>query len=94
MAYLEACKTHGGPITESDLDRLDPLTYEQLVDKIGYLKRTKAPRLRFKRKSEKKFVNYSTKKLRQLRDVIIQVNDSSRDINAVSYTHLTLPTKA
>ena len=51
MENPEACKAHGGPITEADIGRLDSLTYEQLVAEVGYLKKN----YRFKRKVEKKF---------------------------------------
>lgn len=89
MENLEACKAHGGPITKNDLHKLDSLTYEELSLEVGYLKKTIAPKLRFRRKVDNKFVKYSAEQLRQqLRDVIKPTNESSPDINALLQTAL------
>ena len=58
------------------------LTYKQLVNEVGYLKKTIAPQLRFKRKVDKKFVKYSAAQLiQQIKDVIKPKNDTFNDIN-------------
>ena len=41
-----------------DLEKVQSLDYDQLVAEVGYLKKTIAPQIRFKRKVENKFVNY------------------------------------
>ena len=82
LQNLEACKAHGGPLMEKDADKLSSLTYEQLVNEVGYLKKTIAPQLRFKRKVDKKFVKYSAAQLiQQIKDVIKPRNDTSKDID-------------
>ena len=54
------------------------------MHEIGYWKKTIAPQLRFKRKVDKRFVNYSAEQLRnQLKDVIKPENDTSDDIDAL-----------
>ena len=89
MENLEACKAHGGPITEEDLPKLDSFTYEQLVIEVGYLKKTIAPQLRFKRKVDGRFVNFTAKQLRQqLKDAIKPMNDSSCCLQALLQTAL------
>lgn len=71
LENLEKCKEHGGPITSADIEKLDSLTYEQTVTEAGFLKKTTAPNIRYKRKVGSKMVNFSEKELKQqIRDAI------------------------
>ena len=63
MENLEACKKHGGPVTAEDIHKLDSLSYEELVSEVGHLKKTIAPQLRFKRKVEKKMIDFDGEEL-------------------------------
>jgi hypothetical protein len=94
LENLQACKAHGGPITEKDMCKLDSLTYDQLVIEVGYLKKTIAPQLQFKRKVEKKMVNFTGEQLRTHKDVIKPVNNSSNDLNSLLETALNDDTTA
>ena len=68
---LELCKAHRGPLTANDIQRLNDLTYEQIMLEVGYLKKNVAPNIRFKRKDGKKFVKFSIEEIKQqIRDVI------------------------
>ena len=71
IRILEECKKHGGPLTVSDINKLDNLSDKQVETEAAYLKKTIAPNIRFKRKVDKKFVKFSTEELKQqIRDVI------------------------
>ena len=84
MENLETCKKHGGPLTMHDLERVQSLDYNQLVAEVGYLKKTIAPQLRFKRRVENKFVNYTADQLRQqIIDVLKPINDTNNDIESL-----------
>ena len=81
LQTLEACRAHGEPLTEKDAEKLNSLTYEQLLNEVGYLKKTIATQLRLKRKVDKKFVKYSAAKLiQQNKDVIKLKNDTFNDL--------------
>ncbi len=85
LKNLEDCqKSHKGPITATNAHRLDKLTYEQLILEVGYMKKTIAPQLRFRRKIDGKMVNFTAEELRkQLLDIIKPKNDISNDINTL-----------
>ena len=71
MAALELCKEHQGPLTSTDIHRLDELTDQQIMTEASYLKKTIAPNLRYKRKEGNKMVNFTLDEIkRQIRDFI------------------------
>ena len=45
MELLEECIKHGGPLTRSDINRLDDLSEEEVLNEAGYLKKTTASNL-------------------------------------------------
>ena len=71
LEILEKCKKHGGPITMKEVEKLEALTYDEVLLEVKFLKRTTGPQLRIKRKVEKKFVNYTRDQLiQQIKDVL------------------------
>ena len=71
LEILEKCKKHGGPITMKEVEKLEALTYDEVLLEVKFLKRTTDPQLRIKRKVEKKFVNYTRDQLiQQIKDVL------------------------
>ena len=82
MKALEKCKSHGGPITPSDIENLDSLTEDQVKCEVAYLKLTSGSSLRYRRKVGNKFVTFTIKELRsQTRNVIKPTSDLNTDIN-------------
>ena len=70
--FLERCKLHGGPLTASDLHRLDSLIDDQVMAEAGYLKKSIAPNLRYKRLVGKHFVKFTVEEIKsQIRDSIL-----------------------
>lgn len=51
MNILEKCKSHGGPVTPSEMDLLDKLSEEELILEISYLRLTIAPNIRQRRRT-------------------------------------------
>ena len=85
MKNLQVCKQHGGPLTESDIERLSGLTDEQVLAEAIYLKHTIAPNIRLKRKEGSHFVKYGREELiRQIREAVYptgQVDNSLEELS-------------
>ena len=70
--FLERCKLHGGPLTAIDLDRLNSLSDDQVMAEAGYLKKSIAPNLRYKRLVGKHYVHFTIDEIKsQIRDTIL-----------------------
>ena len=71
MNRLDECKLYGGPLTHTDIERIDDLTDKQVLAEAKYLKKTTGPNIRLRRKEGNKFINYTTEELKsQIRNVI------------------------
>ena len=88
---MEKCKSHGGPVTTNDVEKLEVLSYEEVRPEVRFLKKTTAPQLRLKRKVEKKFINYTKDQLiQQMRDVLTPKNDQSSSLEGLLASALQL----
>ena len=65
MKLLEKCKAHGGPLTLSDISRLDTMNDEEVIQEAKYLKKTTAPNLRLKCKQGNKMVDFTMDEIYQ-----------------------------
>ena len=75
-------KLHGGPISCSDLDKLDSLSEGELLSEVRYLRQTVAPNIREKRKVGNKFEKFSIEELKsQVSNVLKPENDYVEDID-------------
>ena len=85
LKLLETVKTHGGPITEQDLDKLDSLTEKQLIAEIGYLRATIAPEIKQKRKLPNgKFETFPRAELKsQIKNAIKPEKSDAVDVNGL-----------
>ena len=84
MENLERCKAYGGPLTASDIGRLEELTDEQVMAEAGYLKKTISPNLRFKIKVGNKFIKFSFNEIKQqIRDTILPDSAVKSDIDTL-----------
>ena len=92
LKIVEKCKSHGGPITANDVEKLEVLSYEEVRLEVKFLKKTTAPQLRLKRKVEKKFIDYTKDQLiQQMRDVLTPRNDPSSSLGCLLASALQLP---
>ena len=56
---IEECKIHGGPLAHKNVDKIHSFTYDQVKLEAGFLKKTTAPNMRYKRKIRNNFVNFT-----------------------------------
>ena len=79
LEIVDKCKAHGGPMTMNEVEKLDSLSYKEILLEVKFLKRTTAPQLRIRRKVEKRFVNYTREELIQQMKDVLKPSESSVD---------------
>ena len=65
MKNLEECKKHSGPLTIENIQDIHNMSYEQVKLEAGFLKKTTAPNIRYKRKVVQKFIAFTLDELKQ-----------------------------
>ena len=62
---IKRCKEYGGPLTQESIEKIHSLSFEQVKDEAGFLKKTTAPNIRYKRKINGKMVDFTFDELKQ-----------------------------
>ena len=84
LELLEGLKKTGGPVSESDIHRVNAMSTEDLLSQIAFLRYTIAPNIREKRKVGNKMQRFSDDELRrQITDVIKPAEDMVEDVDAL-----------
>ena len=89
MKLLEACKTHGGPLTPDSLSEVDSLSSKQLLEEVAYLRSTIAPDIRQKRRvrtpaGKFKMENFTDSELRvSIRNVLKPETEISETVESL-----------
>ena len=85
MKLLDVVKSHGGPVSEEDLDKIDTMTDKQLLAEIAYLRVTIAPNIKQKRKlASGKFQTFKHDELKsQIRNVVKPEKFNSTDVDTL-----------
>ena len=84
MEALDECKKHGGPVTLTDIDKLDHMTDDQVKAEASYYKKIMdgGSAIRFKHKVGNKFEVFTIEELRQqIRNVIQPAGETVQDID-------------
>ena len=84
LKLLESVKSHGGPITSNDVEKLQHLEESQLLNEVRYLRQTVAPNIREKRKVDGKFVKYSKEELiSQIQNVLKPETEVDENVDSL-----------
>ena len=90
MKLLENIKKEGGPLTPSDIDRMETMDQKQLLQQIKYLRATVAPNIKQQRKTlEGKFSLFNIDEMKnEIRTVLKPENDMREDLEDLLMTVL------
>ena len=79
LKNLDECQRQGGPLKTENIDRVHLMSYDQVKFEAGFLKKTTAPNIRYKRKVGKKFIAFSLDELKRQTIDAIKPSKSSVD---------------
>ena len=79
--FLDECKKHNGPVSESSLELLNSLNEKQLLSEVRYLRATLAPNIREKRKDGNKMISFTNEELiNQIKNAIKPEAEVGNDV--------------